>query len=194
MASTGTVKKFYETTEIVFEEKAGMVPITLRKIPDGVIWCELMTPENISIGKTVSVEILATAVSLTPDKIIKNIHLPRFFSVGLPFLIAELTDQSALEEVSVNLEGFKNLVALDITPFVHVYTRSNDEFDIRAHMFAPFEGILEDPATGSANCALGGLLAYFDNVKSGKYELKIVQGIERGRPSILNTRTQKKRW
>ncbi|MEZ7974878.1 MAG: PhzF family phenazine biosynthesis protein [SAR324 cluster bacterium] len=192
LASTGIVEEFYEKTEIVFEEKAGLVPITLRKLHDGVIWCELQSPENFSIGNAVSVDILASAISLTPDKIITNIHFPRVFSVGLPFLIAELTDRNALEEASVNSEGFKKLVAQDIIPYVHVYTRSNDEFDIRARMFAPFEGVPEDPATGSANCALGGLLAYYDDEKSGNFEWKIAQGIEMGRPSSLKARTQKK--
>ena len=32
-------------------------------------------------------------------------------------------------------------------PFIHVYLRSGDEFDIRSRMFAPFDGVTEDPAT-----------------------------------------------
>ena len=192
MASTGIVEEFYETTDIVFEEKAGLVPITLRKLNDGLIWCELLAPENFLIGKTVSVDILASTISLTPDKIITNIHLPRVFSVGLPFLIAELTDLSSLEEASVNPEGFKKLVAQDITPYVNVYIRSDDEFDMLTQMFAPFEGMPEDPTTVSANCALGVLLGSYDDAKSGNFEWKIAQGIEMGRAIILTVRTQKK--
>ena len=59
-------------------------------------------------------------------------------------------------------------------------------------MFAPFDGVPEDPATGSANCALGGLLTYYNNASSGNFEWKIAQGFEMGRPSSLNARTQKK--
>jgi hypothetical protein len=32
---------FNETTEIVFEEKAGFVPITVNRLHDESIWCEL---------------------------------------------------------------------------------------------------------------------------------------------------------
>ena len=156
LASAGIVEEFYVTTEIVFEEKAGLVPITLRKLHDGVIWRELLDPEIFSIGKIVSTERLSFAISPTPGKISTNIHFPLIFSVGLPFLIAELTDRGALDDVSVNPEGFKKLVAQYITLYVHVYSQSNDEFDIRSLLFAPFEGMPEDPATGSANCALGG--------------------------------------
>ena len=56
LASLGIIEEFYETTEIVFEEKAGLVPIFLRKLDDGSFWCELQAPEKISIGKKISFE------------------------------------------------------------------------------------------------------------------------------------------
>lgn len=34
-------------------------------------------------------------------------------------------------------------------------------------MFGPFDGVMEDPATGSANCALGALLAGYDATRDG---------------------------
>ena len=192
LASAGIIEELNVTTEFVFEEKAGLVPITLQRLHDGAFWCELQAPEKLSLGKSISAEILASAISLPVEKINLNIHSPQVVSVGLPFLIAELKDRGALEEASVNLEEFKQLVGQDLPPYVHLYTRSNDEFDIRARMFAPFDGVPEDPATGSANCALGGLLTYYNDASSGNYEWKIAQGIEMGRPSSLKARTQKK--
>lgn len=41
------------------------------------------------------------------------------------------------------------------------YTRTADGFDVRARMFSPLDGVLEDPATGSANCALGAMLCHY---------------------------------
>ena len=41
----------HESTEIIFEEIAGLVPIFLRKIDYGTIWCELQAPEKLSIGE-----------------------------------------------------------------------------------------------------------------------------------------------
>jgi trans-2,3-dihydro-3-hydroxyanthranilate isomerase len=191
LATVGEIEEFYKTAEIVFEEKAGLVPITLHKLDDGTFWCELQAPEKISLGKTVSVEIFASAISLATSKIITDTHHPQVVSVGLPFLIAELQDQFALEKASVNLDGFKNLASQDVTPYVHIYIQSRDEFDIRARVFAPFDGVPEDPATGSANCALGGLLSHYNDASSGNFEWLIAQGIEMGRPSILKARAQK---
>ena len=51
LSSAGIVEEFYEKTEIVFDEKAGLIPITLRKLLDGAIWCELKAPENFRLEK-----------------------------------------------------------------------------------------------------------------------------------------------
>ena len=192
LASSGAIGDFHESTEIIFEEKAGLVPILLRKFDDSSIWCELQAPEKLSIGKTVSAEDLASAISVDSSDIIVDTHPPQQASVGLPFVIAELKNTQALEQASINIKGFKKLTSQYNTCFVHIYTHSNDEYDVRTRMFAPFDGLPEDPATGSANCALGALLSYYNDSPSGDFEWKIAQGVEMGRPSYLKARTQKK--
>ncbi len=192
LASSGMIGDFNGSTEIIFEEIAGLVPILLRKIDEGMIWCELQAPEKLSIGEKVSVEDLASAISLKSGDIITETHLPQQASVGLPFVIAELKDRQALEQARVNIEGFKKLANQYNTRFTHIYIRSNDEFDVRTRMFGPFDGMMEDPATGSANCALGGLLTHYNDSDAGEFEWKIAQGVEMRRPSFLKARTQKK--
>ena len=49
-----------------------------------------------------------------------------------------------------------------------------------------------DPATGSANAALAGLLTHYDRSAAGRYRWRIAQGVERGRPSVLEARTEKR--
>jgi trans-2,3-dihydro-3-hydroxyanthranilate isomerase len=182
---------------VTFEEKAGLVPISIhrRKGHRGegwFIWCELSAPERLSLGKTVSARSLALAVSLAPDDVITKTHLPQVASVGLPFLVAELRDRDALERARINMNGFEALVAEGIPPDVHLYTHSADEVDIRARMFAPLEGVPEDPATGSANCALAGLLSHYDEAANGDFHWRIAQGVEMGRPSLLEARAEKR--
>ena len=62
------------------------------------------------------------------------------------------------------------------TEGVHAYVRApdGDSVDIRARMM--FGGI-EDAATGSANCALMGLLGS-QQTEAGQLELTIAQGVE----------------
>ena len=55
--------------------------------------------------------------------------------------------------------------------------------DLRARMFAPNMGIVEDPATGAAVAALGGFLGVPDSTKDGTLRWVVEQGFEMGRPS-----------
>jgi trans-2,3-dihydro-3-hydroxyanthranilate isomerase len=191
LGTTGAFGSIEQPVTVTFEEKAGLVPVAIRR-QDGTLWCELSAPERLSLGKTVSAESLASAVSLAPSDVVTTTHLPQVASVGLPFLVAELKDRAALERARVNGPGFDAIAAQAIRPDIHLYTRSADQFDIRARMFAPFDGVPEDPATGSANCALAGLLSHYNRAKDGTLSWRIAQGVEMGRPSVLEASAEKR--
>ena len=59
-------------------------------------------------------------------------------------------------------------------------------------MYAPQHGVAEDPATGSANVALAGLLAACAPETDGTFAWRIGQGIEMGRPSLLDASASKR--
>ena len=191
LASIGAFGPIDAPITVTFEEKAGLVPITIQQ-RDGKLWCELSAPERLSLGKTVSAETVALAVSLPASDVVTTTHLPQVASVGLPFLMAELKDRPALARARVNAPGFDALAAQGVRPFVHLYTRSADEFDVRARMFAPSDGVPEDPATGSANCALAGLLRHLGDAADGTRSWRIAQGVEMGRPSLLEASAEKR--
>jgi len=159
---------------------------------DGKIWCELKAPQNLSVGIEIPVEMVAQALSLKEEDIVTANHPPQLASVGLPFVIVELKDKEVLQRAKINMDGFEQIGKLDIMPDIFMYTHSNDEFDIRARMFAPFDGIMEDPATGSACCALAALLSSLDEKKNCEFAWRIAQGVEMGRPSFPKARTEKK--
>ena len=191
LATVGELGPLGTPMTVTFEEKAGPVPITIRQ-REGTLWCELSAPEPLTLGKAVSPESLASAVSLAPDEVVTSTHPPQVASVGLPFLMAELRDRAALERARVDTPGLEALRAQGVTPDVHLYVRSGDEFDLRARMFAPFDGVPEDPATGSANCALAGLLSHYDDAGDGTSRWRIAQGVEMGRPSLLEASAEKR--
>ncbi len=192
LASAGEFGEIETAIEVTFEEKAGPVPIAIRRRPGQAIWCELAAPEALSFGKTISAELVASAVSLNPSDIVTTTHVPQFASVGFPFLMAELRDRSALERARVHWDGLEAIAALGVTPDIHLYVKSADDFDVRARMFAPRDGVPEDAATGSANCALAALLSHHDEKPSGEFRFRIAQGVEMGRPSVLEARAEKR--
>lgn len=193
LAVDGALGEFQDVRTVAFEELAGVVHVSIHRRDGQGLWCELEAPQSLTVGDSLSVQKLASILSLKPEEIVTETHLPVIASVGLPFLIAEVRDRDALGSVDVNLTELRRLRAEGVCHDVHIYTHSGDEFDIRARMFAPLNGMPEDPATGSANCALAALLTDLRAEDQGDFGWRIAQGVELGRPSILTARTEKRR-
>lgn len=196
LATVGEFGEINSPHTIIFEEEAGLVSVTIHAAEGKIVSCELAAPQSLSFGQTVEPELIASAVSVNRDDIVTDTHHPQMCSVGLPFVFTELRNRAALERARINMSGFEALHDLGVNPQMYMYTRVSESdrhmFDIRARMFAPLSGVAEDPATGSANCALGGLLAHHEQVTSGMLSWRIAQGVEMGRPSTLVARAEKK--
>lgn len=190
LASIGALGDIDDSTNIIFEELAGAVPITIQKTDSG-FWCELKAPEPLSILPPVSLALLASAISLSEQDIVTSTHLPQVASVGLPFIMVELKDRAALENTRPYMPAIDEIEATGIRPDVLVYIRSDDEFDIRSRVFAPKDNVPEDPATGSANCALVAMLSLYQSPADETTQWRVAQGVEMGRPSLLEARVTK---
>ena len=191
LASIGEFGEIKPSLTVTFEEDAGLVSVAINESEGNIASCELTAPQSISFGKALPVELVAAAISIDAKEIVTKTHSPLVTSVGLPFIMVELRDRSVLERARISMSGFEALAAQDVMPDVYMYTRANDGFDIRARMYAPLSGVPEDPATGSANCALAGLLAHYSPQSNGSFSWRIAQGVEMGRPSTLIARAEK---
>ena len=191
LATTGAFGEIRDSMTVEFEENAGIVCIRIERRGKG-IFCELTAPEKLSIGKRLPPDAVAAALSLTPDDFVTDTHAPQVASVGLPFIMVQLKDRAALERARINTGAFDALAAEGVIPDIHMYVRSGDDFDIRARMFGPLDGVPEDPATGSANCALAAMLTHYDPARSGTFRYRISQGVQIGRPSVLEARIEKR--
>jgi trans-2,3-dihydro-3-hydroxyanthranilate isomerase len=185
LASQGFAGDAARKSVLYFEEEAGIVPVSVEPDAQGRLLCELTAPQPLSLGAALDVALVSRSLSLEIGDIVTRHHPPQTASVGVPFVMVELQSRSALERARANMDGCDQLAALGVTPALHLYVRSNDDFDIRARMFAPEFGIVEDAATGSANCALAGLLAALDPRENARLAWRIAQGVEMGRPSLL---------
>ena len=191
LASIGAFGEIKSSLTVTFEEEAGLVSVAIQESDGKIASCELTAPQSLSFGKTLPAELVATAISIDAKEIVTKTHGPQVTSVGLPFIMVEVRDRFVLERARINMSGFEALAAQDIMPDVFLYGRASDGFDIRARMFAPLSGVPEDPATGSANCALAGLLAHYSEQSNGSFSWLIAQGVEMGRPSTLIARAEK---
>ena len=192
LAQAGFFGKFIDEISVVFEEGAGLVPVSINRDDLSNIYCELAAPELLSLGKTISVESIAKILNIGVSDILINTHLPQESSVGLAFTIVELASYEALKRVSVDAIQAIQLKDQGLSADILLYVQSYDDFDIRTRMFAPLDGVREDPATGSANCALVALLSHYSPEIDGDFRWRISQGVEMGRPSVLMGRSKKR--
>jgi trans-2,3-dihydro-3-hydroxyanthranilate isomerase len=170
-----------------FEEGAGLVPIAILSEGGKPVGAQLTTPQLFQRGATVPVADIAACLGLEATAIRTDRHPPVGGTVGLEFILVELADRQALEAARPIRAEFESRLAHLPVYDIHCYVRTggDDDVDVRARMFAPLDNIDEDPATGSANGALLGLLAELDGPAEGTMALRIAQGVEMGRPSLL---------
>ena len=193
LGSKGTYDGRTVSDAIFFEEKAGLVRLDLIKQGSAVVGARLAPPQSVVRGDDIAVDIAAAAVSLASSDIETSHHRPCFASCGIPMAFAELKTRAALSAARPRADIFsEHLTADRATGFLlYVEDRSGD-FDLQARMFAPLFGVPEDPATGSANVILAGLLASLRPEADLMLELRIGQGFDMGRPSSLAAVAEKR--
>lgn len=175
---------------LVFEEKAGLVPMDIHRENGVVVATRLAAPQQLSLGEIVTTEIVASAVGLKPADIVGQ---PIIASTGNNFLFAEVRSRDVLKAALCNNDAFARHLPMTRTVGVHLYVHAKEHgVEIQSRMFAPLYGVPEDPATGSANVTLIGLLAHNAKEKDLVLSKTIGQGFDMGRPSILQASAEKK--
>lgn len=182
---------------LLFEEKAGLVPVEILSEGGKVLSAELTAPQPLKRSNQFSAEQAAACLSLSAADVRIDRHAPHVVSVGLPFLAVELASREALRKAKPNADAFAKTFPVDESDAVYFYTRdvpdSEKPCDVQARMFHPgASGLSEDPATGSATAAAAALLAELEGRADGEFKLHIGQGVDMGRPSLLLTRVVKR--
>ncbi|ADC64968.1 phenazine biosynthesis protein PhzF family [Ferroglobus placidus DSM 10642] len=185
------------TAFVIMEEilgKAKEVELKLRigKIrvwkENDVLWMRQSSPK---FGKVFSPQEISRVLEIGEEEIDKNFPIQEV-STGLPFIIVPLKSLESLKKVRVNTDELYKIVedceAKAILAF-SPETRYEDN-DLSVRVFAHYYGVPEDPATGSANGCLAAYLSKYEYFGSDEVNIKVEQGYEVGRPSLLFLRAK----
>jgi trans-2,3-dihydro-3-hydroxyanthranilate isomerase len=174
--------------ELVFEEAAGLVRVQLDRVGERTIGASLTAPQTLVTREAPGVAAVAAALSLHESEIVVSTHPPISATVGLEFMFVEVSDISALGKARAHLPAFDLIRASHQVEGVHLYVKwpASDGARIQARNLSPYDGIGEDPATGSATASLTALLAQLDARPDCDFHVEARQGIEMGRPSLLH--------
>jgi trans-2,3-dihydro-3-hydroxyanthranilate isomerase len=175
-----------------FEEIAGLVEVSVERNGAGgqLRAVTIAAPQPLSLGAEMPVELLAGCAGLDASDIVVAAHRPVVASVGNSFVIAEVK-AAALARAAPDIARFRSAVqafpALGPRRLpLYLYAQDGPNagaIRLRARMFSPLSGTVEDAATGSAATPLAALLLSLTKDSERRYD--ITQGVEMGRPSLL---------
>jgi len=165
--------------------QVGQIPVSfsyLDQEPD-TLWMRQVSPR---FGHIFNKEEVARALNIETAMFDPNFPVQEV-STGLPFIIVPLKNLEAVKSCFVDSVGYYNLIDQSDAKSILVFCPEtyNPQNQVNARMFDPYHGITEDPATGSANGCLAAYLARHRYFGSSTVDLRVEQGFEIGRPSLL---------
>jgi trans-2,3-dihydro-3-hydroxyanthranilate isomerase len=171
--------------------KVGQIPVTLNYTNGaiGLLWMRQNPP---TFGQKFEAEMIAPILNLDPSDLDDRYPIQEV-STGLPFFIVPLKSQQSLKQAKTNRDRLFELIETTDAQAMLIFCpetyQSSNQLSVR--VFVDAMGIPEDPATGSANGCLAGYLAKYDYFGDPFLEIRVEQGYEIGRPSLLFLKAQK---
>lgn len=170
--------------------QVGHIPVSIRYENGNptILWMRQNAPV---FGQTFERDAIAPILNLMPDQI--DEFAIEEVSTGVPFIIVPLKSHAALKQAKVNKDRFFELIETTEAKAILVFCPEtyDAENQLSVRVFADGLGIPEDPATGSANGCLAGYLVWHKYFGSDKIDIRVEQGHEIGRPSLLYLKAEK---
>jgi trans-2,3-dihydro-3-hydroxyanthranilate isomerase len=168
----------------------GQVAVTCESSNAGkeVLW--FLAPP-VSFGATCAREQIAAAVGISPEDIETKAPVQQL-SAGISAMIVPLRSLDALRRSRPDLAAFTSLAGEGFSPLIYLFCSEthHPENDLCARFFFEAHGVREDPATGNGAAFLGAYLMEHRFFHGSGLFLRIEQGYEIRRPSLVMLRAQ----
>ncbi len=178
--------------KVILNLKVGQIPVTFDRKANGeeLLW---MRPIEPTFGQIFKADELTQFLTVRREDIDDRFPIQQV-SVGVDFVFVPLRTLDAVRRAGVIKDKLfdwaKNKQAKTIFVFCPETYKPENHLNVR--FFADYYGIQEDPATGSANCCLAGYLVKYRYFGTSKIDVRVEQGHEIGRPSLLYLRAEEK--
>lgn len=180
--------------EIILAEKVGPIRTWLTGANgEETLWMRQNPPEFFE--EEFDAADVARTLGLEPSNIDPSYPV-QVVSTGLPFVIVPVISVEAVARARESVAGAREVAgearegqrSTGQDPGMYlVFARGSVDSgnDLHCRMFASGHGVPEDPATGSANGCLAAYLVRHRYLDSDGVDVRVEQGYEMGRPSIL---------
>lgn len=177
---------------IILNLKIGQIPVTLKYSGEqiDILWMKQMAA---TFSRIFEPEQISQVLSLNESEIDDRFPIQEV-STGLPFIIIPLKTLDALKQAKVIRDKYFELIKDTQAKAMLIFCPQtyDKENDLNIRVFADYYGVPEDPATGSANGCLAGYLVKYRYFGKGQIDIRVEQGYEIGRPSLLYLRAKGK--
>jgi trans-2,3-dihydro-3-hydroxyanthranilate isomerase len=176
-------------TEILLEEVAGLVPVTVRNT-GGATWAQFTAPVvPYSVPALLpSVQDVAVALGLDPLDICPGGKPVGLHEGGPRFFYVPIASREAMARARPQEPHWTNILNALGTVGGYLYANGGQSpaTDFCTRMFNPAGEGIEDPATGSAAALFASQLYQTLDLKDGTHAFRLEQGYEMGRPSDID--------
>lgn len=177
---------------VVLNLKVGQIPVKINgnDSEDAYLWMQQKAP---SFGQIFPVETIAEILGVSRDEV--DCQYPiQAVSTGIPFIIVPLKTLDTLKQIKLNQDKYWQLIDNSDAKCILVFCSETyqSENDLNVRVFCDYLGIPEDPATGSANGCLAGYLVEYSYFGTSEINVRVEQGYEIQRPSLLLLKASKK--
>jgi trans-2,3-dihydro-3-hydroxyanthranilate isomerase len=163
----------------------GSVPVTFEVAPDGQEVAWFMAPPVVS-GPTCEREPMAAALGIPPEAIDAGSPVQKM-TAGVSAMVVPLRSLDALRRSRLDRAAYAPLAARGFPELTYLYCRETHHAgnDLCARFFFEAHGVREDPATGNGAAFLGAYFLQHGLYPEAGFSLRIEQGYEVGRPSLV---------
>jgi trans-2,3-dihydro-3-hydroxyanthranilate isomerase len=170
---------------VILNLKVGQIPVDFKYkgTEIEIMWMKQINP---TFGATFDSGTLSTVLSLDTGDVDENYPIQEV-STGTSFIMVPLKTLDATKRATINKDRYFGLIKDTQAKAVLVFCRETygKANHLNVRVFADYYGVPEDPATGSANGCLAGYLARHRYFGKDRIDIRVEQGHEIGRPSLL---------
>ncbi len=172
--------------------KVGQIPVTFHDSGDSesILWMKQIEP---TFAETLDAKSLSGILGIDEKEIDQRFPIQEV-STGLFAMIVPLKTLDTIKRIKINKDKYYELVEKTTAKVILVFCPEtyHKQNNLNVRVFCDYYNVPEDPATGSANGCLAGYLVKNRYFANHKIDVRVEQGYEIGRPSLLYMRAEEK--
>lgn len=179
--------------KIFLNLKAGRIPVSFYYIENRIdtLWMKQLKPK---FGKKFEPDDISKILNINKNEIDTDFPI-EVVSTGLPAIIVPVKKLNSVKQARINKDRYNKFIKKTDAKTFLIFSKQTyiPEHDLNVRFFADYYGISEDPATGSANGCLAAYLIKYRYFGTNQIDLKVEQGYEIGRKSLILLRAEEKK-